>query len=160
LEDTWNSNPVTEKTEILDILIAELLSRRGVPPDEAVDRLLIANDPLLGKLTSKTNGLLIRLLLETAGHYARLGKGNLADNTYERFLLLSEEALSVPKITYYEACYLALRGKSQDALLRLSEGVTNDILANAANDPDLQALRGNSEFEAIVAAARERLEVN
>jgi serine/threonine protein kinase/tetratricopeptide (TPR) repeat protein len=86
-----------------------------------------------------------------------------ASRLYERTVVLIQRSLASdnpwhPRNLYNLACLTALRGETKLAVARLREAVTRGFLDGVIlDDPDLASLRGNPEFEAILAGVRRRL---
>ena len=94
----------------------------------------------------------------TLGRYAE------AEARYEQALemrirLLGEESRSLDVLLYNLACLSALQGDRKQALERLRRAVDLGFrLPLLLEDPDLDSLRGDAEFEAIADAIRQEID--
>jgi adenylate cyclase len=96
-----------------------------------------------------------------AGGLAVLGQHDRAREWIERALLIDPENLNM---RYNFACILARHLNDKEAALELlehsfarAEGIQIKL---AATDPDLDPLRDNARFQAMLAAAQKRLGIN
>ena len=89
-----------------------------------------------------------------AGGHAVLGQRDRAMETIERALLIDPDNLNM---RYNFACVLAVHLNEQEAAIDLLEPVMeasgNALLHAATVDPDLDPLRENPRFEAMLASA-------
>jgi tetratricopeptide (TPR) repeat protein len=98
------------------------------------------------------------LLEYRAGDYLR------ARELRERALAITRQTLGprhalVGRDLYNLACLDALEGNEETALERLREAIAAGwATTRILDDPDLDSLRGDPRFEALVAEVRERLE--
>ena len=94
----------------------------------------------------------------SAGGHAILGHRDQAMETIERALLIDPDNLNM---RYNFACVLTAYLKEFDTALDLLEPVLAEsnpgLVYATAVDPDLDLLRGNARFEAMLAAAHRRL---
>jgi adenylate cyclase len=96
-----------------------------------------------------------------AGGHAILGRREQAMETIDRALLIDPDNYNM---RYNFGCVLAVYLREYDAALDLLEPALAQgkvtLIRNAAVDPDLDSLRGNPRFDAMLAAAQERLGIN
>jgi len=89
---------------------------------------------------------------------AALGEGDRAKARMERALLIDPDNFNM---RYNFACALCVYLKDKEAALDMLEPlfatITDTFLPYAKADPDLELLRGESRYKAMVAAAEERL---
>jgi adenylate cyclase len=101
-----------------------------------------------------SNGAALGIL---AGGYALLGEKNKAREWIDRALLVDPDNLNM---RYNFACVLSLMGDKDQSLKMLETTIPRvelDQLAIAECDPDLDALRDDPRFGAIIEAAKKRL---
>ena len=109
----------------------------------------------------------LQSLARLAGDELTLGRRAPAGRMYREALTMADQALGREHpvriaILYNLGCVAALSGdrpQALDSLRQAVEGGFRDADA-MANDPDLASLRGDPEFEAIVAAARRNREMS
>jgi adenylate cyclase len=89
---------------------------------------------------------------------AALGEGERAKARMERALLIDPDNWSM---RYNFACMLCVQLKDKDAALEilapLFDTIAGSFLSYAKADPDLESLRGDPRYQAMVAAAEARL---
>ena len=94
----------------------------------------------------------------SADALAALGEGDRAKARMERALLIDPDNFTT---RYNFACMLSVRIKDKDAALDmlgpLFETISDSYLAYAKADPDLDSLRDDPRYKAMVAAAETRL---
>jgi serine/threonine protein kinase len=95
-------------------------------------------------------------ILDDEGHYAEAEKLQRETLGILRRTLGTKHP-DTARSTYSLACYVARNGKRDEALTLLREAIDNGYTdPGIPTDPDLQSLRGNPRFNALVAYAKDR----
>jgi non-specific serine/threonine protein kinase/serine/threonine-protein kinase len=99
------------------------------------------------------------LYVLSAVHMAR-GEWSEADTLFDEAQQLTEASLGEdhPELFYAEACRQALRGRRDEAIQSLRQALDHGFKRHVAvtHDPDFDSLRGDPEFEAVVAEIKQR----
>jgi serine/threonine protein kinase/tetratricopeptide (TPR) repeat protein len=135
--------------QLADLLAVE--QQRPAAARPLLQRSLAIRESVLGA----DHASLAPVIWEAAGLSRVLGESAAADALYRRSLAITEAALGPdhPRLAYNRACYAALHGDRDGAILWLRRAVERGYAdaSNLAADSDLRAVREDPAFQELLA---------